>query len=64
MQNQSNIALSYLFTSNVLNEFFYNQYSKHLVKVFNEFNMLDKKSKDYKEFVKETKEDCLDDGWF
>ncbi len=42
MQNKSNIALSYLFTSNVLNEFFHNQYSNHLVKVFKEFNMLDK----------------------
>jgi len=42
MQNTNNIALSYLFTSNVLNELFHNQYSNHLVKVFNEFNMLDK----------------------
>ena len=31
---------------------------------FNEFTSIDKKSQDYKEFIKETKEDCLDDGWF
>lgn len=32
--------------------------------IFKEYNSLDKESKDYKEFLKETKEDCLDDGWF
>ena len=42
MQNTNTIALSYLFTSHVLNELFHNQYSNHLVKVFNEFNILDK----------------------
>ncbi len=42
MQKNENIALSYLFTSNVLDEFFKKQYSNHLLRVFNEFNMLDK----------------------
>ncbi len=32
--------------------------------VYDEYNALDKNSTEYKEFVKETKEDCLDDGWF
>jgi len=32
--------------------------------IFDEYNSLDKDSKDYKEFLKDTKEDCLDDGWF
>ena len=32
--------------------------------IFDEYNSLDKESKDYKEFLKETKEDCLDDSWF
>lgn len=30
----------------------------------NEYKALDKNSKEYVEFMKETKEDCLDDGWF
>jgi len=29
-----------------------------------EYVVLDKNSSEYKEFLKETKEDCLDDGWF
>ena len=29
-----------------------------------EYIALDKNSSDYKEFLKEAKEDCLDDGWF
>lgn len=32
--------------------------------VFDEYKAIDKESKEYKEFLKETKEDCLDDGWF
>jgi len=39
---KNNIALSYLFTSNVLRDFFYNHHSNRLVKIFAEFNMLDK----------------------
>ena len=29
-----------------------------------EYMVVDKNSSDYKEFIKETKEECLDDGWF
>ena len=29
-----------------------------------EYIVLDKNTTDYKEWYKETKEDCLDDGWF
>ncbi|MDQ7068777.1 MAG: hypothetical protein Q9M40_12855 [Sulfurimonas sp.] len=29
-----------------------------------EYVALDKKGLEYKEWLKETKEDCLDDGWF
>jgi hypothetical protein len=29
-----------------------------------EYIVLDKNSSDYKEFLKEAKEDCLDDSWF
>jgi len=29
-----------------------------------EYIVLDKDSTDYKEFLQEAKEDCLDDGWF
>ena len=32
--------------------------------VYEEYKALDKNSTEYKEFVKETKEDCLDDSWF
>jgi len=32
--------------------------------VYDEYIKLDKNSKDYQEFIKESKEDCLDDGWF
>jgi len=31
---------------------------------YNEYNLLDKNASEYKEFLKDTKEDCLDDGWF
>lgn len=31
---------------------------------YDEYVKLDKNSTNYKEFLKETKEDCLDDGWF
>lgn len=31
---------------------------------FDEYSKKDKDSKEYIEFLKETKEDCLDDGWF
>lgn len=29
-----------------------------------EFNAMDKNSKEYEEFIKEAKEDCTDDSWF
>ena len=32
--------------------------------VFEEYKALDKNSSEYKEFVKETKEGCLDESWF
>lgn len=41
MQKNNSTALSYLFTSNVLNDLFYNQHSGRLIKIFNEFNILD-----------------------
>ena len=31
---------------------------------YDEYKAQDKNSKDYKEFLKDTKEECLDDGWF
>ncbi len=31
---------------------------------FEEYNKLDKKSEDYKEFFNNTKKECLDNGWF
>jgi len=31
---------------------------------FEEFNALNKQGNDYKEFIKDTKEECLDDSWF
>ncbi|MCW8837753.1 MAG: hypothetical protein OQK11_03535 [Thiovulaceae bacterium] len=31
---------------------------------YDEYKLLDKKSDEYKEFVKDSKEDCLDDSWF
>lgn len=38
-------------------------------KIFKEYtyiehNVLDENSQEYKEFIKDTKEDCLDDSWF
>ena len=32
--------------------------------VYEEYKNLDRNSTDYKEFVKEAKEECLDDSWF
>ena len=32
--------------------------------VYDEHKELDKNSSEYKEFIKETKEDCLDEPWF
>lgn len=31
---------------------------------YDEYSTMGKDSKEYTEFMKETKEDCLDDGWF
>lgn len=31
---------------------------------YDEYKALDKNSSEYKEFVKDTKEECQDDGWF
>lgn len=31
---------------------------------YDEFNNVDKNSTEYKEFIKESKEDCLNDSWF
>jgi len=31
---------------------------------YKEYTRLDKNTNEYKEFLKDTKEDCLDDGWF
>ncbi len=32
--------------------------------VYEEYKSIDKNSTDYKKFIKESKEDCLDDSWF
>jgi len=32
--------------------------------VYDEYKTLDKNSTEYKEFIKETSEECLDDSWF
>ncbi len=32
--------------------------------VYEDYDAIDKDSTEFKEFVKETKEDCLDDSWF
>lgn len=32
--------------------------------VYEEYKKLDKNSTEYKEFLQEAKEDCLDDSWF
>jgi len=32
--------------------------------VYEEYKALDKNATEYREFIKETKEDCLDDSWF
>ncbi len=42
MQKENSIILSYLFSINILNDFFKNQHSDRLVKVFNELNTLGK----------------------
>lgn len=31
---------------------------------FDEYKQIDKNSSDYKDFIKDAKEDCLDDSWF
>lgn len=31
---------------------------------YDEYKVIDKNSKEFNEFVKESKEECLDDGWF
>jgi hypothetical protein len=31
---------------------------------YEEYKALDKNTSDYKDFLKESKEECLDDGWF
>lgn len=32
--------------------------------MYDEYKKLDKNSSEYKEFIKDAKEDCLDDSWF
>jgi len=32
--------------------------------IYTEYKLIDKNSTQYKEFLKDTKEDCLDDSWF
>jgi len=32
--------------------------------IYEEYKALDKNATEYKEFIKEAKEDCLDDSWF
>ena len=32
--------------------------------IYDEYINLDKNSTDYKAFIKETREECLDDSWF
>ena len=32
--------------------------------IYTEYSAIDKNSTEHKEFLKETKDDCLDDGWF
>ena len=32
--------------------------------IYEEYKSVDKNSTEYKEFIKESKEDCLDDSWF
>ena len=32
--------------------------------VYDEYKIIDKNTTEYKDFIKETKEDCLDDSWF
>jgi len=32
--------------------------------IYDEYKVIDKNSTQYKEFLKDTKEDCLDDSWF
>jgi hypothetical protein len=42
MEKDNSIALSYLFNTNILNDFFKNQHSIRLINFFNEPNMIDK----------------------
>ena len=32
--------------------------------VYDEYKVIDKNASEFKEFIKDTKEDCLDDSWF
>jgi hypothetical protein len=32
--------------------------------MYDEYKKLDKNSSEYKDFLKDAKEDCLDDSWF
>lgn len=45
MEKENSITLSYLFSINILNDFFKNQHSDRLVKVFNELHTLNQISK-------------------
>lgn len=42
MKNNNSVALSSIFNTNILNDFFHNRESNRLVNIFNEFNMHDK----------------------
>jgi len=43
---------------NCLSDVLFKEYS------FEDYKKLDKESDDFKEFLKDTKEECLDDSWF
>lgn len=52
-QNESNATLCRCIDEKIFKEYVYEEYKN-----------LDKNSTEFKEFLKETKEDCLDDSWF
>ena len=52
-QDTNNTNLCKCVDEAIFKEYFYDKYKA-----------LDKNSTEYKEFIKETKEDCLDDSWF